>query len=96
MRQNDNEVLITMYTLSYSVNDVLNLTSDILSYSVNNVLNLTFDTYFRKHGFFWGFAVQISFTCGLRHREVIASSASKTASVAAEQRAFETSLRDNL
>ena len=43
MRQNDNEVLITMYTLSYSVNDVLNLTYDILSYSVNNVLNLTFD-----------------------------------------------------
>ena len=43
MRQNDNEVLITMYTLSYSVNNVLNLTHDILSYSVNNVLNLTFD-----------------------------------------------------
>ena len=43
MRQNDNEVLITMYTLSYSVNNVLNLTYDILSYSVNNVLNLTFD-----------------------------------------------------
>ena len=32
-----------MYTLSYSVNDVLNLIYDILSYSVNNVLNLTFD-----------------------------------------------------
>ena len=72
--------------------------------------------HFRKHSFYRGFAVQISvastitlfrsLSFGLRHREVIASSASKTVSVVAEQRAllvfparnrlFETSLRNDL
>ena len=70
----------------------------------------------KADGFFRGFAVQISIASsialfralsfGLRHREVIGSSTSKIASVAAEQRAllvfptrnrvFETSLRDDL
>ena len=55
-------------------------------------------SHFQKHGFFCGFAVQITVafsialfrspSFGLWHREVIASSASKTASVAAEQRAL--------
>ena len=53
-----------------------------------------------------GFYIPYNISFGLRQREVIASSASKTASVAAEQRtllvfparnrAFETSLRDDL
>ena len=77
---------------------------------------LTLILSFPKAWFFPGFAVQISvassiavfrfLSFGLRYREVIVSSASKTASVAAEQRAllvfparnraFETSLRDVL
>ena len=73
-------------------------------------------SHFRKHSFFRGFTVQISvassialfrsLSFGLWHLEVIASSASKTVSVAAEQRAllvfptrnraFEISLQDDL
>ena len=59
-------------------------------------------SFLRKHGFVCGIAVQIfvassialsgSLSFGLWHREVIAYSAFKTASIAAEQRA----LRDDL